>query len=123
VKRILIVDDEPTVLDTLAALFVDEGFGVQTAPDGRVALAMIATAPPDLLITDVLMPGLDGWAVLAAVREETPALPVIVMSAVERREAGEREVRITDHTVFLRKPFTLAELLALVECLTGSQPS
>jgi DNA-binding response OmpR family regulator len=123
VTRILIVNDEPTVLDALAALFVEEGYRVQTAPDGRVALAMIAATPPDLLITDVMMPGLDGWAVLAAVREQMPALPVVVMSAVERREAREREVRITDHTVFLRKPFSLAELLALVERLTGSQPS
>jgi two-component system nitrogen regulation response regulator GlnG len=77
---------------------------------------------PDLLITDVMMPRLDGWTLLASVRERTPALPVIVISAVERREAAQREFFHTDHTVFLRKPFDIETLLTLVERLTDPQP-
>jgi CheY-like chemotaxis protein len=121
-SRILIVDDEPTVLEVLAALLGDEGHAVQQAPDGRVALEMIAAEAPDLLITDVMMPCLDGWAVLASVRERSPALPVIVISAVDRQQARHREFFRTDHTVFLRKPFDIETLLTLVERLTGSQP-
>jgi CheY-like chemotaxis protein len=60
VSRILIGDDGLALLDTLATLLADEGYPVQTAPDGRVALEMIADEPPDVLITDVMMPGLDG---------------------------------------------------------------
>ena len=122
-SRILVVDDEPTVLEVLAALLADEGHVVQKAPDGRVALELLADEPPDLLITDVMMPRLDGWTLLASVRERTPALPVIVISAVDRQEARQREFFITDHTVFLRKPFDIDTLLTLVDRLTGSQPS
>ena len=59
-SRILIVDDDPAILDAMAILLADEGYPIQTAPDGRVALQMIAEETPDLLITDVVMPGLDG---------------------------------------------------------------
>ena len=119
-SRILIVDDEPAILEAMAILLADEGYPVQTAPSGQVALEMIDYEPPDLLITDVLMPGLDGWALLARVRERTPDLPVIVISAIERRDTRQREVLITDHTVFLRKPFALETLLALVHRLTAA---
>ena len=122
-SRILVVDDEPTVLDVLASLLTDEGYVVRKAPDGRVALAMLDDDLPDLLITDVMMPRLDGWSLLAAVRERTPALPVIVMSAVDRQQARHRDFFRTDHTVFLRKPFDIETLLALVARLTGSHVS
>ena len=118
-SRILIVDDDPAILDSMAILLADEGYPIQTAPDGRVALQMIAEETPDLLITDVVMPGLDGWALLAQVRAHTPDLSVIVISAIERREARQREVLITHHTVFLRKPFHTEALLAIVQRLTG----
>ncbi len=121
-SRILVVDDEPSVLEVLATLLADEGHAVETAPDGGVALEVLAFEVPDLLITDVMMPRLDGWTLLASVRERTPALPVIVISAVERREAAQLEFFITDHTVFLRKPFDIETLLTLVERLTSSQP-
>jgi CheY-like chemotaxis protein len=123
VSRILVVDDEPSLVDVLAALLTDEGHTVQTANDGRLALEVMADELPDLLITDVMMPRLDGWGLLAAVRERTPALPVIVISAVDRRQARERKIFMTDHTVFLRKPFDIDALLTLVERLTGSHPS
>jgi CheY-like chemotaxis protein len=123
VSRILVVDDEPSVLDILATLLADEGHVVQKAPDGHFALAMLADDLPDLLITDVMMPGLDGWALLAAVRERAPILPVIVISAVDRQKARHREFFTADHTVFLRKPFDIETLLTAVERLTGSPPS
>ena len=83
-------------------------------------LEMIVAQPADLLITDVMLPGLDGWALLAQVRARIPDLPAIVISAVERRDAPQRDVLITDHTAFLRKPFGLETLLAIVQRLTGS---
>ena len=122
VSRILIADDEASIREVMAVLLEDEGHMVQTAPDGLVALEMITADLPDLLITDVMMPDLDGWALLAAVRERTLALPVIVISAIERREAKQRELLIADQTVFLRKPFTLETLLTIVARLTGAQP-
>jgi two-component system OmpR family response regulator len=122
VSRILIVDDEPSVLDVLASLLADEGHAVHQAPDGRAALGILALMVPDLLITDVMMPGLDGWSLLARARERTPTLPVIVISAVDRQQVRQREVFRTDHTAFLCKPFDIETLLTLVARLTESQP-
>ena len=113
-SRILIVDDEPSVLDVLAVLLTDEGHTVQTAENGRVALDLLADDLPDLLITDVIMPVFDGWALLTYIREHNPALPVIVISAVAPK-ARRRDLFSADHIVFLRKPFALETLLTSVE--------
>ena len=115
--RILIVEDEPQLLAMLSAVLEDEGYAVQTAADGLAALDLITASPPDLLITDVMMPRLDGWALLARVREQDQTLPVIVMSAVDLR-LRRQEAPLPDHTVFLPKPFDIATLLANISRLT-----
>jgi DNA-binding response OmpR family regulator len=122
VRRILIVDDEPSVRDVMATVLIDAGYSVQTAADGHIALAIIDDTPPDLIITDVMMPHLDGWALLDHARERTPTVPVILMSAGDWIRAG-RMMSMPEHAVFLAKPFAIEELLALVMRLTGSQPS
>jgi CheY-like chemotaxis protein len=122
VRRILIVDDEPSVRDVMAAVLIDAGYSVQTAADGQIALAVIDDASPDLIITDVMMPHLDGWALLDHARERNPALPVILMSAGDWIRAR-RMMPMPDHAVFLAKPFAIEDLLALVVRLTGSQSS
>ncbi len=119
-RRILIVDDEPSVRDVMATVLIDAGYSVQTAADGHIALEIIDDAPPDLIITDVMMPNLDGWALLDHARERNPTLPVILMSAGDWIR-GRRTTPIPDHAVFLAKPFAIEELLALVVRLTGSR--
>jgi two-component system OmpR family response regulator len=122
VRRILIVDDEPSVRDVVATVLIDAGYSVQTAADGHIALKIIDDAPPDLIITGVMMPNLDGWALLDHARERTPAPPVILMSAGDWVR-GRRTMPDPDHAVFLAKPFAIEELLGLVARLTGSQSS
>ena len=117
-RRILIVDDEPAVREAVAMVLADEGYTVLLAPDGRTALKMIAAAP-DLLITDLMMPELDGWGLLDHVRERYPALPVILMSAIDLTRWRGRSLPALDHTVFLSKPFDLETLLATVRQLVG----
>jgi DNA-binding NtrC family response regulator len=119
VRRILIVDDEPSVRDVMAMVLMDAGYTVQSAADGQIAL-IIDVAPPDLMITDVMMPHLDGWGLLDHARERNPALPVILMSAGDWIRAR-ATMPIPDHAVFLAKPFTIDELLALVGRLTGAR--
>jgi CheY-like chemotaxis protein len=75
-------------------------------------------APPDLIITDVMMPNLDGWALLDYARERNPTLPVILMSAGDWIR-GRRPMSIPDHAGVLAKPFAVEELLELVVRLTG----
>jgi two-component system OmpR family response regulator len=66
--RILVVDDEPNILELLAASLRFAGFEVQTATDGTAALEAARTYGPDLLVLDVMMPGLDGFGVIRALR-------------------------------------------------------
>ena len=121
-RHILIVDDEPSVRDVMATILMDAGYVVETAADGHIALEIIGAAPPDLIITDVMMPHLDGWALLERARERNPTLPVILMSAGDSIRA--RRMRpIPDHAAFLAKPFAIEELLAHVVRLTGSETS
>ena len=119
-QRILIADDDPGVCELLGQVLGDAGYTSETAPDGRTALEMIVASPPDLLITDLLMPGLTGWSLFARVRRRAPTLPIIVMSGSDmrsRRRQGSRE----DRAVFLRKPIDLDHLLASITRLLSRQ--
>jgi CheY-like chemotaxis protein len=120
VRRILIVDDEPALREILAAVLADEGYAVQTAADGRSALDLFAATPPDLVITDISMPRLDGWGLLAQIRQDDPTLPVLLISAIRPTRTG-RPAPATDHTAFLAKPFDLEALLDLVTHLIASR--
>ena len=78
--RVLVVDDEPNALSALASLLEDEGFVVETAPDGLRALPKVRTFAPDILIVDVEMPGLKGPDLVRKVREDLIEIPVILMT-------------------------------------------
>jgi CheY-like chemotaxis protein len=111
-QRILIADDDPETCAVLSQVLGDEGYTVETASDGRTALERIAASPPDLLISDLLMPGLTGWNLFARVRRQAPTLPIIVSGSDMR--SRHREESLPGHTVFLRKPLDLDQLLANV---------
>ena len=113
--RVMVADDNADMRDYVERLLSDH-WRVETAPDGRRALAMIRQSPPDLLLTDVMMPELDGFELLTAIRNDMGLrdLPVIMLSA----RAGE-EARIDGLEAgaddYLTKPFTARELVARVD--------
>ena len=112
--RILVVEDEPDIRTLLADVLRSEGYPVLTAGDGLQALEQLRTTGADLVILDLRMPGVDGWAVLRERNHEVSwrSVPVIVLSA-SRAEAL-REARQLGATACLAKPFDLDELLVLV---------
>jgi CheY-like chemotaxis protein len=113
VATILVVDDEFGIGELLEALLLDEGHRVITAMNGRHALERMAEARPDLVISDLMMPVMDGGALRQAMLNN-PALrdiPFMLMCAVP--EAGIAN-RISHYDAFLRKPFKLAEITKLV---------
>src|SRR5215213_11389052 len=79
-QRILVVDDEPTILEMLGFNLRREGFVVEMVEDGREALAAARRNPPDLVVLDIMLPGLDGFQVCRALRQESK-VPILVLSA------------------------------------------
>jgi CheY-like chemotaxis protein len=78
--RVLIVEDDPIVLDTTAAIVRSFGFTVRTAEDGFVALQILREVLPDLIITDLRMPGMSGFELLSIIRRRFPHIPTIAIS-------------------------------------------
>jgi len=110
--RLLIVDDDPTLLRFLKEYFEREGFTVDSAGGGQQALRLFYTSRPDLVIVDVMMPGMDGWEVTARLRElaETPVIMLTAKSGEADKLRGFR-LGVDD---YVTKPFSLAELGARV---------
>ena len=110
--RILLVDDETGILDTLGVLFRGEGYEVLVARSGREALERLESDRPDLVLTDIRMPGTTGLEVLQKAREVDPELPVILMTAQASLQSAVRAVNEGAY-YYLQKPFANDELLAI----------
>ncbi len=113
--RLLIVDDEPDVVELIRASLESVGYEVTSATDGRQALEMAETEMPDLIILDIMLPGLDGYEVCRRIREFS-AVPIIMLTA---RSAEVDLVRGFDAGAddYLTKPFAINELLARVKAV------
>ena len=112
--RILVVDDEPRMRD-LIRLYLQTDFAVLEAGDGLGALRLLAAEQPDLILLDVMMPGLDGWATLQRVREEgtTPVIMLTARGDVPDRVQGLR-MGADD---YVAKPFDGRELVARIQAV------
>ena len=110
--KILLVDDETGILDTLRILFRGEGYEVMTALGGEEALELLSKGKPDLVVTDIRMPGTSGLEVLARSREVDPEIPVILMTAQASLQSAVRAVNEGAY-YYLQKPFANADLLAI----------
>jgi two-component system response regulator MprA len=114
--RVLVVDDEPPVRDALERALSLEGYKVDLAEDGAQALKKVATEGPDVIVLDVLMPGVDGLETCRRLRADGHALPVLMLTA---RDAVSDRVDGLDAGAddYLVKPFALEELLARLRAL------
>jgi two-component system KDP operon response regulator KdpE len=110
--RILVIDDEPQITRVLRAALTAQGYDVRTANDPEEGLRVFKDWPPDLVITDLMMPGLSGIDVCRAVREQG-ATPVLVLS-VREHERSKVEALDAGADDYVTKPFSIQELLARV---------
>jgi DNA-binding NtrC family response regulator len=110
--RILIIDDERSILDTVQILLRGEGFEVATSYNPREALERLPGIAPDVVLTDIRMPGMNGLEVLAAVRASDPEIPVILMTAQASLQTAMQAVN-AGAFYYLQKPFGNDDLVAL----------
>jgi DNA-binding NtrC family response regulator len=110
--RILVVDDERGILDTIEILLRGEGFEVEALQNGREALERFQSARPDIVLTDIRMPAMSGLDILAEVRRLDPQVPVILMTAQASLQSAMKAVN-EGAFYYLQKPFSNDDLLAL----------
>jgi DNA-binding NarL/FixJ family response regulator len=114
-KRLLVVDDEPNLLRAVAACLKTDGYEVNTARSGHEALMQLAESVPDLIISDIRMPGMDGYKLARQLRgsPRTALVPIIFLTAKD--ETADRiEGFRAGIDAYLTKPFEPAELIAVV---------
>lgn len=120
--RVLMVDDEEALRDIVSTGLGTRGYDVAVAPDGEAGLERIDEFRPDVLMIDLLMPGMDGYAVLEALqagRTQHRPRHIIAISALTDRATKQRLRRLGADTI-LSKPFSLAELRETIKALIAS---
>jgi two-component system nitrogen regulation response regulator NtrX len=122
--RVLLVDDEPGILETLGQILADEGYVVVSAPEGEDAVEIADVFPPDVVVTDLRLPGLDGIATVVRIRRHLPGVDAVLISGYLSSTLRLAAVRVGFRAI-LEKPVSVRQLLAALpppqheECLTG----
>ncbi|MBE2200842.1 MAG: response regulator [Anaerolinea sp.] len=122
-QSVLVVDDEPMARTLLRLMLIRAGFNVAEAEDGFDALAKVKKNRPDLVLLDVMMPGIDGFAVCESLRNEadTASLPIIMLSAKTDLSSISKGLRV-GATKYLTKPISPDELTRHVHDALEPQP-
>ena len=117
-KRVLLIEDEPNIIEAISFILSRDGWTVHTHADGETAMTKVRATPPDLLILDVMLPGRSGFDILRDLRAdpETQATPVMMLTA--RGQAKDRELATRlGASQFMTKPFSNAEVRDTVRAL------
>jgi DNA-binding response OmpR family regulator len=123
VARVLVIEDEPAISQLLRIVLENHGHEVLVADDGSRGLATAIRRSPDAIILDVMMPFMDGFAVLEALREDerTVSIAVMMLSAIQKEAVEERCYRMGAQA-FVRKPFDPEMLLGTLEEMLEAPP-
>ena len=116
-KRVLVVDDEPAIVELIQVLLNGEGFEVASASNGTEGLRALENAKPDLIITDIAMPDMEGVEFISKLRKSGVTAPIIAMSGNAVGMSFLRASKLFGAAETLLKPFSSAELLSLVHRL------
>jgi CheY-like chemotaxis protein len=122
-NRILLVEDDSSLRDTLADVLSDEGFEVAAAANGREALDKLAASHPDLILLDLVMPVMDGWAFREEQRKipDLASIPTVVLSATSPIDAP--GLQALDAEAVLSKPVRMERLIGALRALLQEPPS
>lgn len=122
-KRVLLAEDEANIAESITFLLERAGFEVTVENNGRKALEVVMADVPDVLVLDVMLPGLDGYEILRSLRADRrgETLPVLMLTAKGQRENREMALKC-GADMFITKPFSNAEIVAAVRKLSGGAP-
>ncbi|MEL6678504.1 MAG: response regulator [Pseudomonadota bacterium] len=117
-KTVLIVEDEPNIVESLAFLLQRDGFTVRTISDGAAAMAELVQTAPDVVILDVMLPNVSGFDILSSIRghDRFARLPVMMLTAKGQRRDRDRAEEL-GADIFVTKPFSNTEIVAEVRRL------
>ena len=118
---ILVVDDVLNNVLLLQTLLESEGYIVDTSLSGQLALSKIQAAPPDLILLDIVMPGMDGWQVIEHIRQnhDLPFIPILVVTGCDETSIAQG-VEESGANGFIRKPINIDKLLQKVSAILGN---
>ena len=121
-RRILVVDDDPRLLHVVSMYLSIEGYDVDTAPNGEEGLQHLEAQRPDLVILDVMMPGIDGLEACRRIKSnpETRLIPVVLFTALSRTDDVESG-RAAGANRFINKPFSLIGLGAVIRSFLSEE--
>ena len=114
-NKILLIDDDPTLLDLLSQYLQEASYQVYTAANGTLGIKLAYNERPDLVLLDVMMPGMDGWEICARLREMTQ-VPIVMVTAKSSEADKLRGFRLGVDD-YVTKPFSFAELVARVQAI------
>jgi CheY-like chemotaxis protein len=122
-NRILLVEDDSSLRETLADVLSDEGFEVAAAANGREALEKLAASHPDLILLDLVMPVMDGWAFREAQRKrpDLACIPTVVLSATSPLDGP--GLHALDAEAVISKPVRMERLIGALRALLAAPPS
>jgi DNA-binding response OmpR family regulator len=120
-KRVLLIEDEPNIIEAISFILSRDGWTVHTHADGVTAADRVRSVPPDLVILDMMLPGRSGLDILRDLRGDASTADLPVMMLTARGQARDRELAMSlGATHYMTKPFSNAEMLASVRSLMGA---
>jgi CheY-like chemotaxis protein len=121
-RRIMVVDDEEGIREVLSTALSGMGYEVVTASSGTQALNLFLRSSFALVLTDLEMPGMDGWNLASRIKDRSPDIPVVAMTGQPKEDVMER-IKGNSFNAAIFKPFRLEQLLEMIEKLVATEPS
>jgi len=116
-KKILFVEDEPTLQKTLGDVLVREGYKVISALDGKIGLRLAKSEKPDLILLDLVLPSMHGFQVLKRLKQdsETEKIPVIILTNLEKIEDVEKTIELGARTYLVKTKYKVEEIMQKIK--------
>jgi CheY-like chemotaxis protein len=118
---VMVVEDEEELNEVLRYNLERAGYLVVASFDGAEALTKIRSQPPDLILLDVMLPGLDGWALSRRIHEELPRIPIVYFTARGTREDFDRARQFANFAGYFIKPYATADVMRHIEKVLGGR--